>query len=231
MELEVIIQNGQEAVQAEKMGVNRLELVSAMQEGGLTPSYGTIKQVIHSVTIPVYVMIRPHRYHYYYQAADQEIIMEDIKKVIELGGTRIVFGALEKDSSIDERLIQDIIEIYPNLIITFHRAFDEVNCQVEAYKTLVKYKKNIKYILTSGAAESCLEGRKQLKKLVKLSEEMNGPKIMPGAGLNIDNIAEVHEFVKARHYHFGKAVRANKSFSNNYDPAIITKTREILNNG
>lgn len=68
--IEVIVQNDEEAIEAEKLGADRLELVAAIQEGGLTPSYGTIKQVLHSVRIPVSIMIRPHSYHYVYNQTD-----------------------------------------------------------------------------------------------------------------------------------------------------------------
>ncbi|EGA91383.1 copper homeostasis protein [Planococcus donghaensis MPA1U2] len=51
--IEVIVQNEQEAVEAEKLGAGRLELVSSINEGGLTPSFETIKQVLNSVAIPV----------------------------------------------------------------------------------------------------------------------------------------------------------------------------------
>lgn len=229
LELEVIIQNGEEAIQAEKVGADRLELVSAMTEGGLTPSYGTVKQVMRCTTLPVYVMIRPHSYGYFYNDVDQEIMLDDIQKVTKLGGTGIVIGALTKEGSVDEKFIQEVIEKFPDLTITFHRAFDEVNCQVEAYQTLAKYKKNIKYILTSGAAANCLAGKSQLRKLINRSVEIDGPKIMPGSGLSVENIQEIHSDVKANHYHFGKAVRVDQSFSNSFDPTALSKIREILN--
>src|SRR5690625_4555703 len=158
MNIEVIVQNGHEAIQAEKLGADRLELISAMQEGGLTPSYGTIKQVLQSVSIPVHVMIRPHSYHYFYGERELEIIREDIKKVLELGGTRIVFGALHENYTINEKVMEEIINISPKLSITFHRAFDEVKSKEDSYRVLANYSKNVKYILTSGGEENCTQG-------------------------------------------------------------------------
>lgn len=228
VELEVIIQNGEEAIQAEKVGADRLELVSAMTEGGLTPSYGTIKQVMGSAKLPVYIMIRPHSYGYFYNDVDQEIMLDDIQKVVELGGTRIVIGALTKDGSVDEIFIEEIIGKFPDLTITFHRAFDEVNDQMEAYETLAKYKENIKYILTSGGAANCLAGKDQLRKLINRSVEVDGPKIMPGSGLNIENIQEIHHALKAKHYHFGTAVRVDQSLSNSFDPTALSEIKEII---
>src|SRR5699024_11690081 len=125
MTLEVIVQNGAEAIEAEKMGAERLELVSAIQEGGLTPSYGTIKQVLASVSIPVCVMIRPHSYHYLYSEADLEVIHEDIKQVLQLGGRHIVFGTLYDDQTINEIFLQDVLNYSVYIHLNFHHTFDE----------------------------------------------------------------------------------------------------------
>ncbi|WP_221565970.1 copper homeostasis protein CutC [Alkalihalobacillus sp. TS-13] len=231
MVLEVIVQNGQEAVQAEKLGADRIELVSAIQEGGLTPSYGTIKQVLESVSIPVQVMIRPHSYHYCYTDGDLKIIREDIRKVLSLGGARIVFGALTKDNRIDEQILDTIIGTYPQLDITFHRAFDEVHSLDEAYESLIKYKMNVKRILTSGGEKSCIEGKWKLRKLVHIAKKMNGPDIMPGAGLTLDNIQGIHETVNANQYHFGKAVRIDQSFRNTFDEDVVKLIQKTLRGG
>src|SRR5699024_616680 len=117
MYLEVIVQNGEEAKIAERFDADLLELVSAMEEDGLTPSYGVMKQVINSVSIPVQVMIRPHAYGYNYNDTDLEIIREDIKKVLELGGKRIVFGTLTKEKKVDEYVLKEIIKLHPELNI------------------------------------------------------------------------------------------------------------------
>jgi copper homeostasis protein len=55
--LEIIATTVEDAKRIEASGANRIELVSALTEGGLTPSYGLIKKVVESVTIPVNVMI------------------------------------------------------------------------------------------------------------------------------------------------------------------------------
>lgn len=223
MKIEVIVQNGNEAIQAERFGADRLELVTAISEGGLTPSYGTMKQVLESVSIPVYIMIRPHSYHYNYQRSDQEIIYEDIKKVVELGGTNIVIGALNEDNTIDEGVLENIIEIAPHLDITFHRAFDETVSLIEAYRTLAKYEQHVKTILTSGGAVDCLAGLQELKELVLESRSINGPQIMPGSGLSLTNIGKIHGVVDAKQYHFGKAVRVDQSFAKDFDEELMNK--------
>lgn len=228
MKFEFIIQNGRDAIEAEKYGADRLEFVSAIGEGGLTPSYGTIKQVLESVSIPVYTMVRPHSNNFYYDESDLEIIKEDIKQIIKLGGKNIVVGALNKDNTINEEMLQSIISVAPDTEITFHRAFDETPSVIEAYRTLAKYKDHVKSILTSGGADNCLEGRESLSELVKLSNELNGPKILPGSGMSLENLKEIHSVVNAEQYHFGKAVRIDQSFAKGYDEGIIKKIKKEL---
>lgn len=231
MKLEIIVQNKEEAIMAEKLGADRLELVSAMLEDGLTPSYGTIKQVLHSVNIPVQVMIRPHSYYYTYKDVDLEIICEDVKKVLELGGDKIVFGALTEDNKIDERVLQKVIDLDPNLDITFHRAFDDIASLEEAYLTLSKYKNNIKRILTSAGEVGCVEGKYKLKELVELSKKYNGPEIMPGAAdLGPETIEEVHQTVGAKLYHVGPTVRFGLSYANEFNPESIKKVKDVISN-
>ncbi len=226
--LEVIVQNGEEAKQAEEVGADRLELVTAIQEGGLTPSYGTIKQVLNSVSIPVQVMIRPHSHHYFYKENEIQIIHEDIKKIIDLGGTGIVFGALNDDYTINERVLENMVGKFPTIDITFHRAFDEVASQKKAYQMLITYKNHVKRILTSGGETNCVDGEQQLSELVKMANEREGPAIMPGAGLSPENIQAVHEAVRAEQYHFGKAVRVDQSFAKGFDARIIRDIKKIL---
>lgn len=220
--LEIIIQNHRDALEAEQLGATRLEFVSAMSEGGLTPSYGAMKKVFDTVSIPVFTMIRPHGHHYFYDQYDYEIMVEDIRKVLSFGSHRIVFGALNKDGKINEEMLKRMINIFPNLEITFHRAFDEARDQIEAYETLAKYDQ-VKWILTSGGKNTCYEGKKSLRKLVKLSKEKSGPQILPGSGLNEENIKEIHEFVQADQYHFGSAVRIDRSFAKGFNEEIINK--------
>ncbi|GAB4074244.1 copper homeostasis protein CutC [Barrientosiimonas marina] len=225
MKLEVIVQNGDEAKQAEELGADRLELVSAISEGGLTPSCGTIKQVLQSVSIPVQVMIRPHSFHYHYTTSDKAIIFEDIQALTDMGGHRIVFGVLNKDGTINETVLRELTERFPELDITFHKAFDEVPSQRDAYMTLAKYQTHVKRILTSGGKMLSADN---LQDLLQMKHETGGPAIMPGGGLNTDNIAAIHRNVLADQYHFGKAVRVHDSFANSFDSERMARVKKAI---
>lgn len=223
MQIEVIVQSRKEAIEAERLDVDRLELVTAIDEGGLTPAFNVMEDVLSSVSIPVQIMIRPHSRSFCYDEKDMSDVMESIEHVVAAGGKGVVFGAITDERKIDEAAIQQITSAYPSLEMTFHKAFDDVQDQTDAYITLEKYPQ-IKRILTSGGAHSCTDGAEQLKKLRDISAERQGPAIMPGAGLSPGNIHAIHAHVGANQYHFGRAVREEES----YDRTFSKKALETI---
>lgn len=227
MLIEIIVQNVEDARTAEEHGANRLELVTAMTEGGLTPSFGVIKEVVKSVSIPVHVMIRPHGYSFMYSDKDKRVIEEDIQACKELGAAGIVFGSLDENGEINEELLLKVIEAADDMKITFHRAIDESRDILAAYRVLQKYS-SIQTILTSGGEPTAPAGANNLQKMIMMSKEKPSPTIMPGSGLSLTNIAEVHEKLNATEYHFGSAVRFNGKFSEPIDGSIIRKIRKLF---
>jgi copper homeostasis protein len=228
MKIEVIVQNVEDAIAAEKYGAGRLELVTGMSEGGLTPSYGTIKRVIAAVNIPVQVMVRPHSCSFHYQKEDVEIIIEDIRVMKELGVKGIVFGCLNHDGNVDEPLLEKVLESAEGLDVTFHRAIDEAKDLLRSYEVLCKYSGAIKRVLTSGGYNTAQEGLAEMAELIKRQKELNGPKIMPGSGLNDSDLPEMHNFLKTEEYHFGAGVRVEGSYCQPIDQKKIDRVGEIL---
>ncbi|MUV38634.1 Copper homeostasis protein cutC like protein [Lentibacillus sp. JNUCC-1] len=228
MNIEVITLNKQDTAQAAQLGASRVELVSAMEAGGLTPSYGTLKRILPGAPLPVHVMVRPHAYGFVYDDEDAEAIAEDVQMIQQLGGTHIVFGCLTEAGKIDESLLSRVIELAPDMDITFHRAFDQTDDLTEAYHTLVKYTPHVSRILTSGGKDKSTEAANELKQLVALSEATGGPRIMPGSGINTDNLAELHKQVGAQDYHIGSGVRTSGAFNHPLDPALMDQVKTIL---
>ncbi|WP_066072604.1 copper homeostasis protein CutC [Neobacillus soli] len=226
--VEIIVLNQEDAKTAEACGADRLELVSAIAEGGLTPSYGTIKTVVESVKIPVMVMIRPHSYSFVYRQDEWDAIREDIKIVHELGAAGIVFGALTKQHTVDFDIIAMVLEEAQGLSITFHRAIDQAN-SLEIYKSICQSPYHIDRILTSGGKPTVSEGLTPLKAMLAESRKTpNQPIIMPGSGLTSRNIGSVHEQLQADEYHFGSAVRIDGEFRNRINGDEIKKIKRVV---
>ncbi|PQD93782.1 copper homeostasis protein CutC [Pradoshia eiseniae] len=216
MILECIVENEKDAIQAERLGINRLELVSAMSEGGLTPSCGTVKRVMEAVKTPVQVMLRPHSYSFEYDELDWMSLREDLQAFSDLGIQGIVFGC-SRNGKVDQALLEKVIKEVPDFDITFHRAFDELDDQVNGYRVLCQYSQHIRRILTSGGEKTAYKGRERLKQLNDMADEYSGPQILVGSGLNTENIKDLHSFLHAKEYHFGSGVRKDGSFANGFD--------------
>src|SRR5699024_10101088 len=114
---------------------------------------------------------------------------------------------------VDERLLEQVINHVPDIDITFHRAFDHVDSQIKAYHILNKYKTNVKRILTSGGQDKAADAVNELRELVSLSRELDGPNILVGSGVSPDNLTHLHQSIGANEYHIGSGVRIDGDFS------------------
>lgn len=235
MIVEVIATTLGEAKVAQNSGANRIELVSGLAEGGLTPSYGLIDHVIQSVHIPVQVMIRPHSQSFHYHADDVKTMIEDVLMVKRLAHqykaserVGIVVGVLDEQGMIDEQLLQIILREAGEMDVTFHRAFDEVKDQFEALELLAKYPQ-IQRVLTSGGQHSALDAVPRIKSLVKVSQDTN-VKILAGSGLTIANVASFAQDTEVEEVHFGSGIRSGESGKTTVDAAKVQAVLDELKN-
>jgi len=200
--LEIIASTVEEAVAAEQAGADRIELVSALSEGGLTPSYGLIRQVVSTVEIPVHVLVRPHSKSFVYSKSDEETIITDIDLIRELGAAGIVVGSLTSDGRVDEGFLGRIIKHKGELSLTFHRAIDSSRDILEAAEVLADFPE-VDRILTSGGQATALEGKETIARLI---EEHPDLIILPGSGITLENAEALIEATKASELHVGSAV-------------------------
>lgn len=184
MILEICASNYQSAINAEKAGAHRIELCSELAVGGITPSYGFIKQVMAAVKIPVFVLIRPRSGNFTYSDEEFNIMKKDIELCKDLSCAGIVSGILNVDNSVDVSRTKELIECSKPLGFTFHRAFDRTSNPYEALDQLIAL--NVDRILTSGQESSAEKGIFVLQQLKKLASGL--VKIIPGGGINHDNV-------------------------------------------
>jgi len=220
--LEIIGMTVEDAKAIEYCGANRIELVSALTEGGLTPSFSMIEKVVNSVDIPVNVMIRNHAKSFIYSEYDLEIMQKDIEIVKSLGANGIVLGLLDNNKKIDTNNLEKLLNSVSNIDITFHKAIDETNI-LESVNILNKYNK-ITNILTAGGIKNISENTNNIKAMIENSK----PNILLGGGLNFDNILEIRELTKATDFHFGTAVRVDKSPFGEIDTKKLSQLVKVL---
>lgn len=229
MIVEVVTTNLTDVKDAEKYGADRIELISAMTELGLTPSYGLIKEAVESVDIPINVIIRPHNQSFHYNEDDVQTMIQDIKMVRELGAQGIVIGPLTADDQIDTEVLERLLEVSSGLDVTIHRAIDFARDQVEALNVLKNYS-GITTILTAGGNYSAPEAIDEVNELVDLASDTH-LKMMIGNGLKRDNLKEFLGNVKEIDaLHFGSDVRINQSSDYPLDEEKIREIKEIIKN-
>lgn len=204
--VEIISQSLLDAINAQKGGANRTELVSALSEGGLTPSYGMVKSVIDNVDIEVAVMVRPTSKSFCYEKQYLDVMKKDAEFFQEIGVKRIVIGILDERGGVDLDALNYVLENI-NIDVTFHRAIDESKDIIESVKKINTCKK-ITHILTSGGRKKAMDSLDLIKKMVEISR----PKIMIGSGLNLESV----DIIKDRFnemdidIHFGTYVQNEK---------------------
>jgi copper homeostasis protein len=197
----------EDAILIEQSGADRMELVSAITEGGLTPSHSLIEAAVNRVSIPVNVMVRPHSQSFCYTYDDLLIMKNDIKIIRSLGANGVVLGVLNEKHEVNQHMLEELLMECNGLEVTFHRAIDCTINPVQAAKTLAQYKE-ITTILTSGGNG---ESSRRLQTIQQMKTVCKHVSIMVGSGLNASNIRSVHSNVNTGYYHFGTAVRKNHS--------------------
>jgi copper homeostasis protein len=197
MIIEVCIDSVESAINAEAGGADRLELCAALEIGGITPGPGLIESVIANVTIPVNVMIRPRGGDFLYSDAEFEVMRRDIDFSREAGAAGIVLGILMPDGSIDFDRTAYLIEYAAPMPVTFHRAFDMTADPFQAVEDIISA--GTARILTSGQGITASDGAVLIGELVKLADDRII--IMPGSGLNEENISEIARITGASEFH------------------------------
>ena len=183
MILEICVANYPSAINAQKAGAHRIELCSELAVGGITPSFGLLKKVLDSVTIPVFVLIRPRSGNFTYSDAEFDIMKENIQLCKDLGASGIVSGLLKEDYTIDTVRTQELIQLSNPLPFTFHRAFDWTPKPIKALEHLIKI--GVNRVLTSGQESNAEKGIELLKQLNSIA--INRIIILPGSGINSNN--------------------------------------------
>ena len=205
--IEVCCGSLRDAMEAQAGGAERIELCSALELGGLTPSYGLVKAVqTMCPDLKINVIIRPRGGDFVYNGEEVTQMLFDIAQCRKMGVYGVVIGALWPDGSIDTDVCRQLVKAaksslhsdgLPPLSVTFHRAFDvcrDTACELEKLILL-----HCDRLLTSGQRENALNGAENIAELVRMAA--GRITVMPGCGITPDNIAEIEEITGATEFH------------------------------
>lgn len=228
---------------AQQGGAYRVELCENLHEGGTTPSYGDILIARKNLDIKLYVLIRPRGGDFLYTDLEYEIMRADVKHCLAAGCDGIVIGILNADGTIDKHRCAELVRLARNsgAGVTFHRAFDLCSDQFKAMDDIIDL--GCERILTSGGKTTAIEGSHRIADLVAKADCRIT--IMPGSGINENNIADLVHFTGVTEVHSSarKRIQSRMTFRNDHiimsnsygdeyshEEADVARVRAILEN-
>jgi copper homeostasis protein len=197
--IEVCVDSVESAVAAERGGAGRVELSSALLEGGVTPSAGLIELARGRTSIGLHVMVRPRGGDFCYTQEEFETMKRDIVAAQKLGADGVALGILQPDGSVDTARTRQLVQLARPLDVTFHRAFDMASDFFRALEDICSTGAN--RILTSGGARTALRGADRIAHVVR--EARGRVVIMAGGGIDGGNAASIMEQTGVREVHAG----------------------------
>ncbi len=216
--LEVIACSIEDAVEAEKGGANRLEVIRDLEAGGFTPPLDLVREICDKVSLPLRVMLREERGF----ALTQKGTMEKLCGVAnDLNGLKVegvVLGFLD-GTAVNVELTKKILSFAPDLKATFHHAFEETGDKLAAISE-IKQIRNVDTILSHGGFGAQAE---RVENLAAYSAAA-APNIsvLAGGRIDIAMIKAIGEATGIREFHVGRAARENGRVSASRVAALVS---------
>jgi len=195
--VEICVDSVESAIVAEAAGAGRIELCSALAEGGVTPAAGLIEAVRSNTSVRMHVLVRPRSGDFLYSDRDFGVMRRDIDTAGEKGAEGIVTGILMRDGNVDIERTALLAEYAAPMSVTFHRAFDMCRDPMTALEDIIST--GAGRILTSGQAKTAIDGSHLIRKLRDASQ--GRIIIMPGGGIDEYNVALLATTTGATEYH------------------------------
>ncbi len=199
----MIITSVCEAIEAELGGADRLELVSSLENGGFSPGFEVVRDVVKTVSIPVRVMLRETASMSIGSQAEIGVLQAQARRFAELPIDGLVIGFI-RDGMPAIEATGAILDAARGCRATFHRAFDHVLDPARALEQL-KTISQIDRVLTSGGEGSWQERKERILEWQRAA----GPEIrvIVAAGLCSSVLTEGGEMDPELEVHVGRAAR------------------------
>ena len=206
--LEVCVDSLASARAAKQGGADRLEFCSALAVGGLTPYADLLRQIKAELDLPVRCLMRPRAGDFLYTRDELELLCRQIETLRSAGADGFVIGALTPEGALDLPAMRTLLDACGGAPVTLHRCIDVSRDLCATYRAAAAL--GIDTVLTSGgagrctggAAAPCRKGISQLAALLRLRDELDGPEVLIGAGVNAAVIDELRAALPgARAFH------------------------------
>lgn len=199
---EACVETMEDALAAEKRGANRIELCSALDQDGLTPSPELTMQCVQNLSIPVMAMVRPRGGNFVYTEDEIQLMEVEIEFFKGSGVAGVVLGLLTDNGTVDVENTRRLAKLAFPLEVTFHKAIDYSNDILKSFQELHTID-GITRVLTSGGKDTAWNGRHLLKQMQDLPGRQI--KIIAAGRVLPENRTQIAEFTGATELH-GKRI-------------------------
>jgi copper homeostasis protein len=221
--LEVIVQSVADAREAARGGADRLEVVRAIEDGGLTPPLALVQQIADAVPLPLRVLIRENA-GYSTHPGERQALRQAAAAFAKAGVDGLVLGFAHAGKPELDR-VEDVLEAAPDASVTFHRAFDQVRDPLGALEAIARVPR-IDRVLTSGGDGTAAERCERLRAY----QERAGDRLTIIAGGGVDD-ALLHALVdtgRVREVHVGRAAREDADPGGAVSATRVNRLRRII---
>ena len=188
---------------------DRIEFCANINTGGITPDLEELRYLKDKYSQPIHVMIRPVGGGFLYTDSEFKQMQKDIVEFSKANADGFVFGILDENQEIDMEKNRLLVDLANGKPCVFHSAIDRTKNIFESTEKLIEI--GFKEILTSGGANSAMEGKENLKKMIEnYSEDI---KILIGGGVRSNNISELKNVTNGKYFH-SSAVLSYEYFAN-----------------
>jgi copper homeostasis protein len=196
--VEICVEGIDGLLAAQHGGADRVELCAALVEGGITPSFGTVRAALSAATVPFHVIVRPRGGDFLYSEREYASMLDDVTSLRDLGVAGVVVGCLTADGRIDEPRMSALVKAAGPLAVTCHRAFDMTRDPEEALEALIRC--GVGRVLTSGQRDTAREGAELLAQLVRKAGDRI---VILGCGaLDPENVGDIVRRTGLKEIHF-----------------------------
>lgn len=180
--LEVCVDSLASARAAIRGGADRLELCSVLAVGGLTPYTELLKQIRRESSIPIRCLMRPRAGDFCYTPEEIQLMATQITELSAAGADGFVIGILTPEGDLDEKALTPLLAAARGKGLTLHRCIDVSRDLEHTYRQAKAL--GFDTVLTSGGAANCRAGKEAIASLLALHDQLQGPEILVGAGVN-----------------------------------------------
>lgn len=201
------------------LGMDRVEVCSALEVGGVTPSLSLVAAAVALADgsgLGIHPIVRARAGGFTYDADEVAVMVADVRRLVEAGADGVVVGAL-RDGAVDLAALAALREAAGGASVTFHRAVDAV--ETPGVLDVLAHA-GVSRVLTAGGSD-VTAGLPALRTMCALPGRR--VEVMAGGGVTEENLVSLLEAgVDAVHFSAGTRVADPSAAAGGYGSHQVT---------